>query len=283
MGISEKVAYLKGLAEGLDLDTESKEGKLIAAIIDVLDDMADEFADVEDEIAEDRPITPKPTPDAETIIYAIETPPPVQASFNRLLELNPEVVGYLTLDETISLPVVQRRYDNEYYLNHDLGGEESLAGTLFLDGLNLLVPEDANLIVYGHNMRNGTMFRELTNYADYEFLREHALLQFDTLYRNRKFVPFAVLTAGMDPEEEGYLDIRRFSFDAEEFDTYIQEIRNMSVYDIPVEVSEGDTVLLLVTCEYTHDNGRFIVAWRALRDGEDEVLMRESVKYSKPK
>ena len=52
MGISEKVAYLKGLAEGLDLDTESKEGKLLAAIIDVLGDMADEFADIEDEIAD---------------------------------------------------------------------------------------------------------------------------------------------------------------------------------------------------------------------------------------
>ena len=53
MEISEKVAYLKGLAEGLDLDTESKEGKLIAAIIDVLDDMAlEKFADVEDELCD---------------------------------------------------------------------------------------------------------------------------------------------------------------------------------------------------------------------------------------
>ena len=50
MEISEKVAYLKGLAEGLQLDTESKEGKLIAAIIDVLDDMAEEFADIEEEL-----------------------------------------------------------------------------------------------------------------------------------------------------------------------------------------------------------------------------------------
>ena len=52
MEISEKVAYLKGLAEGLNLDTESKEGKLIAAIIDVLDDMAEKFADVEDELCD---------------------------------------------------------------------------------------------------------------------------------------------------------------------------------------------------------------------------------------
>ena len=52
MGISEKVAYLKGLAEGLTLDTESKEGKLIAAIIDVLDDMAEEIADMQDEMVD---------------------------------------------------------------------------------------------------------------------------------------------------------------------------------------------------------------------------------------
>ena len=52
MEISEKVAYLKGLAEGLNLDTESKEGKLIAAIIDVLDDMGEKFADIEDELCD---------------------------------------------------------------------------------------------------------------------------------------------------------------------------------------------------------------------------------------
>ncbi len=52
MEISEKVAYLKGLAEGLNLDTDSKEGKLIAAIIDVLDDMAEKFADIEDELCD---------------------------------------------------------------------------------------------------------------------------------------------------------------------------------------------------------------------------------------
>ena len=52
MTISEKVAYLKGLAEGLNLDTDSKEGKLIAAIIDVLDDMAEKFADIEDELCD---------------------------------------------------------------------------------------------------------------------------------------------------------------------------------------------------------------------------------------
>ena len=52
MEISEKVAYLKGLAEGLNLDTDSKEGKLIAAIIDVLDDMAEKFAEVDDELCD---------------------------------------------------------------------------------------------------------------------------------------------------------------------------------------------------------------------------------------
>ena len=52
MEISEKVAYLKGLAEGLALDTDTKEGKLIAAIIDVLDDMAEKFVDLEDELCD---------------------------------------------------------------------------------------------------------------------------------------------------------------------------------------------------------------------------------------
>ncbi len=233
------------------------------------------------DIAVDATREPLATPDADTLIYALQTPPPAQSSFGDLLALNPETVGFLSVEGAISLPVVQRKNDNTYYLNHSFNGEESSAGTLFLDGSNLLVPEDEVLIVYGHNMRNGTMFRPLTGYENWEFLINHALVRFDTLYENRYYLPFAVLSVTADPTDEGHLNLRQFSFDDGSFDAYVDGLRRLSLWEIPIEVVRGDRLLLLVTCEYTHENGRFVVALRALRPGEDAAEAAQLVKSAK--
>lgn len=232
------------------------------------------------EIAPDFTLSPYGTPDADTVIYALETPSPIQESFSGLLETNPDTVGYLTVGDVVSLPVVQRANDNSYYLNHNFEGEESNAGTLFLDGANLLVPEDSNLIVYGHNMKNGTMFNHLSRYGDLEFLKENPIVYFDTIYKNRSYVPFAVFTASMDTGRASYLNIRQFVFDDISFQLFADKIEYLSTVDIPVDAEFGDDILLLVTCEYTHDNGRFIVALRALREGETEDGIRETMKLA---
>ena len=233
------------------------------------------------EIAVDATAHPLSTPDADTIILAMETPPPAQHSFDDLLALNPETAGFLRIGESISLPVVQRANDNEYYLDHSFNHEKSIAGTLFLDGSNLLVPEDQNLIIYGHNMRNGTMFRPLTRYENLDFLKENPIIRFDTIYRNRSYAPFAVFTVTADPDSERYLNIRRFMLDEAEWNDYISGMRSLSEHSIPIDVVYGDHVLLLVTCEYTHNNGRFVVALRALRDGETEDELRAKVSKAK--
>ena len=229
---------------------------------------------------------PAPIPDPDAIVYAIETPPPVQESFAALLELNPETVGFLTIDEVITLPVVQKENDNDYYLTHSFDGRKSQAGALFMDGSNLLVPEDAALIIYGHNMRNGTMFQKLINYEDTAFLKKHPLVQFDTIYENRTYVPFAALTATLEPYSERYLDVRQFSFSQSSFEDYIERIRELSLYESPVDVVYGDSVLMLVTCEYLHDNGRFIVALREVRPDETRqeairLVRQTKLKYGK--
>ena len=220
------------------------------------------------DVAVDSTIVPLATPDGDTIVYAMETPPPEQFAFGDLLALNPDTVGFVRLDDVLSLPVVQRPNDNEFYLNHSFNLEESFAGTLFLDGSNLLVPEDNSLIVYGHNMRNGTMFRPLIAYEQLSFLKEHPLLRFDTIYKNRVYAPFAVFTVTTDEGSARYMNIRQFMFDEESWDEYISDMRALSVHDIDIDVEYGDHVLLLVTCEYTHNNGRFVVALRAQREDE---------------
>ena len=214
---------------------------------------------------------PIPTPGADTQVYALPTAPPIQPGFNSLLALNPETVGFLELDGMLALPVAQRENDNGYYLTHSFEGDESREGALFLDGLNRLVPEDDCLIVYGHNMKNDTMFGRLDAYEDLEYLRQHAVVHFDTLYENRSYVAFAAFTASMEAGNSRYFDVRQFIFDDVEFDKFVLKLQSRSLFRVPVDLRYGDHLLLLVTCDYTSREGRFILALRQLRADETEA------------
>ncbi len=215
---------------------------------------------------------PLPTPNEDTIVYALPTEPPPQESFAELLRYNPDTVGFLTIGGIVDLPVVQRENDNEYYLTHAYSGEEAREGALFLDGANRL--SDENLIVYGHNMRNGTMFGKLSSFGEREFLLENAVVRFDTLYENALYVPFAMFEASMDENDAHYFDVRQIVFDETSFELFVLKLRGRSVFDVPVEVEYGDQLLTLVTCSYNDDDGRYIVALRKLREGETEEEMR---------
>ena len=215
---------------------------------------------------------PLPTPNEDTIVFSLPTEPPPQESFAELLRYNPDTVGFLTIGETVDLPVVQRENDNEYYLTHAYSGEEAREGALFLDGANRL--SDENLIVYGHNMRNGTMFGELSSFGEREFLLKNAVVRFDTLYENSLYVPFAMFEASMDENDGHYFDVRQIVFDETSFELFVLKLRGRSVFDVPVEVEYGDQLLTLVTCSYNDDDGRYIVALRKLREGETEEEMR---------
>ena len=216
---------------------------------------------------------PIPTPDSDTLVIALPTAPPIQLSFSRLLAENPDTVGFLEIGEMLSLPVVQRPNDNEYYLDHSFEGAKALEGTLFLDGMNRLAPEDDCLIVYGHNMKNHTMFGRLSAYGDISHLHQHPVVHFDTIYENRSYVAFAAFSASMMQGDSRYFDVRNFIFDEDGFDKFVLKLQSRSVFRSPVEVRYGDRLLLLVTCDYSNREGRFILALRQLRQDENEGNM----------
>ena len=207
-------------------------------------------------------------------MLALPTAPPVQDSFGDLVRYNPETVAYLEIDEELSLPVVQRVNDNDFYLSHDFGGAEAREGTLFLDGINRLVPEDDCLIVYGHNMKNGTMFGSLDHFERVKYVRAHPVIHFDTIYEDRLYAPFAAFTASMNPSDRHYFEVRRFGLDEAGLDAFIQEMQARSAWAAPIDVQCGDRLLLLVTCDYTNRQGRFILALRQLHPDEDEAGIR---------
>ena len=84
---------------------------------------------------------------------------------------------------------------------------------------------------------------------------------------------FAAFAASMEPGNRRYFNVRNFIFDETEFDKFVLKLQSRSMYSIPVEVEYGDRLLLLVTCDYTNREGRFILALRQVRDGETEADM----------
>ena len=226
------------------------------------------------------PDEPLPTPDDETMVFAMPTPPPVQGSFAELLAANPDTVAYLDIPDTLALPVLQRPNDNTYYLDHTFEGQVADEGALFMDGMNRLVPEDDCLIVYGHNMKNNTMFGRLEAFEKLSYLKAHGVIHFDTIYENRAYVPFAAFTASVDARNSRFFDVRRFIFDPDDFDAFTGELKQRSMFRLPVDVTYGDHLLLLVTCDYTRNSGRFILALRQARADETEDGLRAMLAQS---
>lgn len=205
--------------------------------------------------------------------------PVMQESFDELYAQNPDVVAWLEMDPEIALPVVQR--DNSFYLDHAFDGSEGVAGTLFLDSRNAIWPQDDNLVVYGHNMKDGSMFGSFNYYRELSFLRKHPLVTFNTIYEDGQYVPFALFDTSMTREDPDYFRVLRFNFGEDApFDAFLREAREKSLYDIPVDVNAEDQILTLCTCSYSLDDGRFMILCRKLRDGETPEQMAELVAQS---
>lgn len=220
--------------------------------------------------------------DAETLFEATPAPttPPIEDALMPVYNENHHTVGWLTVGDDISLPVVQYD-DNDFYLKHDFYGSESRAGTLFMDKRCCLWPNNAHWMIHGHNMKDGSMFGTLDDYRNIDYLRQYPTITFHSLYEKYSYIPIAIFDASMTKGTEGYFRIARFNFDSgEEFRQFIDEIRAKSIFNIPVNAHEEDQLLTLVTCSYFHDNGRLLVVCRRLRDGENIADAAELVRQA---
>ncbi len=177
-------------------------------------------------------------------------------------EINSDIVGILEAGDAVSGFVVQGT-DNTFYLTHDYTGQESNAGTLFLDARCLLDPRSRNLIIHGHNMRNGTAFGNLKKYRDEAYVREHPYITLTWENTRETYEIYAVADVNVDPEAEEYFKITEWDFETEEeFLAFAEYFAAHSMFELPSKIAEGDRLLLLSTCSYTYDDGRQIVACR---------------------
>lgn len=189
------------------------------------------------------------------------TPPPVLDEYKNLLNKNKRLIGWVKIDDTnIDYPVMQTT-DNEYYLDHNLNQEYDKNGSIFMDKDCDVLKPSTNLILYGHHMKSGQMFGGLSLYSDQNYYEKHPCIQFDTIYEKGLYEIMYVFRSRVYSEDEIVFKYYQF-IDAQseqEFDSYMNDMEGMSLYDTGVTAQYGDRLLTLSTCDYQEKNGRFVV------------------------
>lgn len=187
--------------------------------------------------------------------------PCLLAEYAALYAENPDLWGWLKIDGTaINYPVMHTPKDAEYYLHRNFQREDSSSGTPFLDGA--CTDNCGNYIIYGHNMKNNTMFASLLSYADEDFFQAHPTIQLDTLYEHGSYsVVAAFYSRVYSTEDTGVFRYYRYTdlSDAERFKEFVRSAKAEALYDTGVEVTIGEQLLTLSTCSYHTENGRFVV------------------------
>ena len=183
------------------------------------------------------------------------------ALYRPLAEENPDLVGWIAIAGTaVNYPVMQRPGDGRYYLTHGFDGGLAVGGLPFLDeGCGL---DDPALLVYGHYMKNGAIFTPLLSYRERDFWAEHPTVRLDTLAQERTYSVLAAFPARVLRRDEAGFRYYVLPDNGESFAAYLEEIRAASVYDTGVQAQWGDQLLVLSTCSYHTENGRFVVVAR---------------------
>ncbi len=179
----------------------------------------------------------------------VAPPPWPQVDFEALSAINPDVVGWITIEGTgIDYPIV-RGEDNQYYLNHLFTGEKNRAGCVFLDSENAADFSDANSVVYGHYLNDGTMFSPLLKYKKQDYFDAHP-------------------TGWLVTPEGGYLirffsgfvsNVRGQAWELEPADGWAEEMAEKSRFSGGPSPRPGDKFLTLSTCSYEFSNARFVL------------------------
>lgn len=179
---------------------------------------------------------------------------PISIDFEALLIENADIIGWLYCEGTpINYPVVQTD-DNDYYLRRDLHGEYLRTGTLFADYRCPAVGTGQNHIIYGHNMKNASMFGTLMNYTEQKYYDSHPIIYYLTPDTDYKIELFSGFTANANS------DIYNTEFgNTEEFNTFLQNIQTKSTFTSDVSVSGDDHIVMLSTCSYEFNNARYVV------------------------
>ena len=204
---------------------------------------------------------------------------PSTQNWDALKKINKEIVGWITLDGTkIDYPVLEHKGDNaysQYYLNRTYKKSYSSYGSVFIDYRSKESVKSKNVILHGHNIRDGSMFNALMGYGDLKgnlnFYKKHPVIEFNTPEADGQYKIISVFkTSTLYEHDNGeFFNYMQGSFLSDaEFMNYVYNVRIRSMINCPVMVNEDDQLLTLSTCSYEFTNFRTVVVARKLREGE---------------
>ena len=183
--------------------------------------------------------------------------------YQSLYDKNNELFGWIKIENTnVNYPVMYCAYDNEKYLHADFYGNYLYEGIPYAD--MKCNRESDNILLYGHNMKNGTMFRDIIKYADKSFWEKHKTIMFSDLTKDYTYEVLAVFYDRIYKKSENVFKFYQFidAENEEDFNYAISQFKQKSIYDTGVNAQYGDKLITLVTCAYHVENGRFVVVAR---------------------
>lgn len=185
---------------------------------------------------------------------------PALSPYEALAGENPDLAGWISIPDTpIDYPVMYTPQEPEYYLRRAFDGTKAVSGSLFIGaGCS---PGGAHVIIYGHNMNDGSMFGSLARYAEKDYAAAHPVIRFDTLERTGEYrVLAAFYSHAYTSDEEGFRYYRYTDLSQpEKLAEYVQKAREAALYDTGVEADRVGRLLTLSTCSYHRKNGTFVV------------------------
>lgn len=190
--------------------------------------------------------------------------PIILSEYKKLYEENSDLYGWIKIDDTIiDYPVMHTSEDLNYYNHHDWNRNETISGTPFVDG-RTIYGETENTLVYGHNMKDRTMFGSLREYKEKSFYETHKYIQFDTIYEKEKYeiisVSKGIVYYDVEPPKDEYLFYDHVELDTkEQFNQYVQNIKDNEYFETGVTAEFGDKLITLCTCDYWTENARLLV------------------------
>ncbi len=180
----------------------------------------------------------------------------------KLQEENGDLAAWIRIPNThIDYPVMQSERDPDYYLHRDFDKREQYHGTPYLD-VNCDLDESENLIVYGHNMKDGSMFQNLMKYREADFCRDNGLILFSTPEKTYEYqVCLVMLISGAEAEEFPFYRYTELS-DESSYQEYLDKCKAYAIWTDEESLRSAAPLLCLATCEYSREDGRMVVIAR---------------------
>lgn len=175
---------------------------------------------------------------------------------------NTDIKGWVRIEDTnINYPLLQTD-NNDYYLTHNYKKEKSSYGSIFINNNCDIKDDNANVIIYGHDMKDNQMFKDLIKYQDKDFYEQHHIIKIATEKNENNYEIISAFKSRVFYQDETnvFRFYQYYNFDNEnKYNEYISNCKKIQLYDTGKTATYGEQLITLITCEYSQENGRMVV------------------------